>query len=94
MDHERLLADGCHQVRHRQAPASSGFLRDIAETIARGLHVPTIAIPAEAAGEHFGPFFGHAATMDMPASSEWTRKTLGWEPTGPGMIEDLANVKY
>jgi nucleoside-diphosphate-sugar epimerase len=69
-------------------------LRDIAETIARGLDVPAIAIPAEEAGEHFGPFFGRAATMDMPASSEWTRKTLGWEPTGPGMIEDLANVKY
>lgn len=69
-------------------------LRDIAETIARGLNVPAIAIPAEEAGEHFGPFFGHAATMDMPASSEWTRNTLGWEPTGPGMIEDLANVKY
>jgi len=32
--------------------------------------------------------------MDMPGSSEWTRKTLGWEPTGPGLIEDLANMKY
>ena len=69
-------------------------LRDIAETIAKGLNVPPISIPAEKAGEHFGPFFGHAATMDMPASSEWTRRTLSWEPTGPGMIEDLANVKY
>jgi hypothetical protein len=32
--------------------------------------------------------------MDMRGSSEWTRKTLGWEPTGPGMIEDLAKMKY
>jgi hypothetical protein len=30
----------------------------------------------------------------MPASSEWTRKALGWEPTGPGLIEDLTNMKY
>jgi hypothetical protein len=30
----------------------------------------------------------------MPASSEWTRKTLGWEPTGPELIEDLTNKKY
>jgi hypothetical protein len=29
--------------------------------------------------------------QDMPGSSEWMRKTLGWEPTAPGMIEDLAN---
>jgi len=69
-------------------------LRDIAEAIGKGLNVPVVSIPAEKAGEHFGPFFGHAATMDMPGSSEWTRKMLGWEPTGEGMIEDLANMKY
>jgi nucleoside-diphosphate-sugar epimerase len=69
-------------------------LRDIAETIGKGLNVPVVSIPAEKAGEHFGPFFGHAATMDMPASSEWTRKTLAWDPTGPGLIEDLTNMKY
>lgn len=69
-------------------------LRDIAEAIGKGLNVAVVSIPAEKAGEHFGPFFGHAATMDMPASSEWTRKTLGWEPIGPGIIEDLTNMKY
>jgi hypothetical protein len=52
------------------------------------------AVEAERASENFGPFFGHFATLDMPGSSEWTRKILGWEPTGPGMIEDLANMKY
>ena len=69
-------------------------LRDIAETIAKGLKLPLVSIPAEKAAEHFGPFFGHAATRDMPGSSEWTRKTLAWEPTGPGLIEDLSNRKY
>jgi nucleoside-diphosphate-sugar epimerase len=69
-------------------------LRAIAETIGKGLKVPAVSIPAEKAAEHFGPFFGHAATMDMPASSEWTRKTLGWDPTGPGLIEDLTNKQY
>ncbi len=70
------------------------LLRHISETIAKGLDVPAISIPPDKATEHFGPFFGHAVTMDMPASSEWTRKILGWEPTGPGMIEDLTNMKY
>jgi hypothetical protein len=63
-------------------------------TIGKGLKVPLVSIPAEKAGEHFGMFFGHVATVDMPASSEWTRKTLGWEPTGAGLIEDLTNRKY
>jgi nucleoside-diphosphate-sugar epimerase len=69
-------------------------LRSIAETIAKGLNVAPVSIPAEKAAEHFGPFFGHAAKMDMPASSEWTRKTLGWDTAGPGLIEDLANMRY
>jgi nucleoside-diphosphate-sugar epimerase len=69
-------------------------LWDIAETISKGLKVPLLSIPVEKAGEHFGMFFGHAATQDMPGSSEWTRKTLEWEPTGPGLIEDLTNMKY
>lgn len=68
-------------------------LREIAETLGKGLQVPVVSIPAENAGEHFG-FFGHFAALDMPASSDWTRNKLGWEPTGPGLIEDLANMKY
>ena len=32
--------------------------------------------------------------MDMPASSQWTRKTLGWEPTGPDLMTDLENEDY
>ena len=69
-------------------------LRDIAERVGKGLKMPVVSIPAEKAVEHFGMFFGHAATQDMPGSSEWTRKTLGWEPLGPGLIEDLTNMKY
>jgi nucleoside-diphosphate-sugar epimerase len=77
-----------HAVQEQGVP-----LRDIAETIGKGLKVPVVAIPAAKAGEHFG-MFGHFATLDMPASSEWTRKTLDWQPSGPGLIEDLENMKY
>src|ERR1700733_8926572 len=68
-------------------------LRDVAETIAKGLKVPAVSIAPEKAAEHFG-WFAHFAGLDMPASSAWTRKTLGWEPTGPGLIQDLTNMKY
>ena len=51
------------------------------------------AIPEEQAAEHFGAF-AHFVTLDVPVSSEWTRKALGWEPNGPGMIEDLTAMTY
>jgi nucleoside-diphosphate-sugar epimerase len=78
-----------HAVQEEGVP-----LRDIAETIGKGLNVPLRSISAEEASEHFGVFLGRAAATDMPASSEWTCKTLGWDPTGPGLIEDLTNMKY
>ena len=68
-------------------------LRAIAETIGKGLKVPVISIAPEKAAEHFG-WLTHFATLDMPASSEQTRKTLGWNPTGPGLLEDLRNMNY
>ena len=68
-------------------------IREIAETIGRGLNVPIVSLTGGQAAEHFG-WLAHFAGLDMPASSEWTRKTLGWEPTGPGLIEDLTNMKY
>lgn len=67
--------------------------REIAETLGKGLKVPAVSLAPEKAAEHFG-WFAHFAGLDMPASSEWTRKTLGWQPTGPGLIEDLTNMKY
>jgi hypothetical protein len=33
-------------------------------------------------------------SLDMAASSEWTRKTLDWTPTGRGLIADLEAMDY
>jgi nucleoside-diphosphate-sugar epimerase len=68
-------------------------LREIAETIGKGLKVPVISVAPEKAAEHFG-WLTHFAMLDMPASSERTRQMLGWNPTGPGLIQDLGNMKY
>ncbi len=77
-----------HAVQEEGVP-----IREVAETIGKGLNVPVGSINSDQAAEHFG-WFAHFAGVDMPASSEWTRKTLGWEPTGPGLIEDLTNMQY
>jgi len=68
-------------------------VRAIAETLAKGLAVPAVSLNAEEAAEHFG-WFAHFVGLDMPASSAWTRETLGWEATGPGLIEDLTRMEY
>jgi nucleoside-diphosphate-sugar epimerase len=68
-------------------------LREIAETLGKGLKIPVVSLDREQAAEHFG-WLAHFAALDMPASSEWTRKTLGWNPVGPSLIEDLTNMNY
>ena len=67
--------------------------RTIAETIGRGLGVPTRSIAPENAIEHFGPL-GLFAGSDFPASSTVTRELLGWTATGPTLIEDLDEGHY
>lgn len=76
------------------AVAEEGIpLRTIADTIGRGLNLPVKSIAAADAAAHFGwlsAFVGH----DMSASGALTRQRLGWEPTGPGLIADLEQMRY
>ncbi|MBU9464449.1 SDR family oxidoreductase [Burkholderia multivorans] len=75
------------------AVAEEGIpMRDIAEAIGRALKVPVASLSAEEAPAHFGwlaAFAGH----DLVASSEKTRKVLGWNPMGPGLIADLERIE-
>ena len=68
-------------------------IRAIAEVMARHLDVPLASIPAEQAGERFG-FLAGFIGLDAPASSVLTRELLGWQPTQPGLIEDLGEGYY
>jgi nucleoside-diphosphate-sugar epimerase len=68
-------------------------IRTIAETIGRHLDLPMVAISPENAGEHFAWLAGLLA-LDAPASSTLTRELLGWQPTNPGLIEDLDAGHY
>jgi len=65
----------------------------IAEAIGSGLGVPVVSVPTDQAAEHFGwmsRFFG----ADTKASNAITRKLLHWEPTNPGLLEDLSEGSY
>ena len=66
-------------------------MRDIAEAIGRGLKLPVKSISAEEAPAHFG-FLAMFTSHELLASSEKTRKKLGWNPAGPGLIADLERL--
>ena len=68
-------------------------MRDIAESIGRGLKVPVVSLSPEKAAAHFG-WLAMFAGLDMPASSAQTQQRLGWQPTGPGLIADLEKMIY
>jgi nucleoside-diphosphate-sugar epimerase len=80
-----------------QAPAGTAWhavadegdaVRDIAAVIGRRLGLPVQAVPAETYGP-LGPIFA----ADQPASSAYTRRTLGWEPKHPSLLDDLENIR-
>ena len=68
-------------------------MREIAEVIGRGLKLPVLSVPPEEAPAHLG-WMAMFASLDLPATSDITRSVLSWTPTGPGLLEDLANMNY
>lgn len=76
--------------------AESGVtLKSIAETIARGLDLPTVSLTPDEAATHFvSPFMATAYGFDGPVSSSYTRELLGWSPTHPTLLEDLEHGDY
>jgi nucleoside-diphosphate-sugar epimerase len=89
----RLAIEKAERGAIYNAVAEEGVAaRDIAETAGRRLKLPVKSIPPEEAEGYFG-WLARLAARDMPASSAQTRKKLGWEPTGPGLIADLEALR-
>ena len=90
----RLALENHETGARYQAVAEEGVaMRDIAEVIGIGLKVPVVSLSQEKAKAHFG-WLSTFAGDDLRASSAKTRKKLGWNPTGPGLIADLERVRY
>ncbi|PTA96392.1 3-beta hydroxysteroid dehydrogenase [Kluyvera sp. Nf5] len=83
------LETGMTQAVYHAAAEEGILFRDIAQAIGKHLGVP--AEPR--AREHFG-WFADFASLDMAASSEQTRAVLGWNPTHPTLLADLAQAQY
>jgi nucleoside-diphosphate-sugar epimerase len=79
-------------VLHAAADEGVPF-REIAEAMGRHLDLPTISVAPEDAAAHFG-FMAHFVALDSPVSASITRTLLGWQPTGPSLLEDLEQDHY
>ncbi|MDV6168233.1 SDR family oxidoreductase [Flavobacterium sp. DG1-102-2] len=80
---QKLEQKTFHPVAEQGIP-----FKDIAETIGRGLNLPTVSLTQDEAEKHF-TWFTHFAAMDVAASGEKTRRILGWEPTNIDLISDM-----
>jgi nucleoside-diphosphate-sugar epimerase len=87
-----LEKTGKRAVYHAVAEEGVPVL-DIATAVGRGLKVPVKSMTPEEAAAHFG-WLGHFAGLNIRSSSAQTRQQLGWNPTGPGLITDLENMRY
>ncbi|WP_431031784.1 SDR family oxidoreductase [Streptomyces sp. P6-2-1] len=63
--------------------------RDIATVIGEHLDLPVTSVAPADAPAHFGWLAGSTA-LDAPSSATRTKTLLGWNPTGPGLLADMA----
>ncbi|PKV13247.1 SDR family oxidoreductase [Xanthomonas prunicola] len=90
----RLAAEAGNAGSKYHAVAEEGVpLRAIAEAIGHGLNVPVVALPVDQTQAHFG-WLTRFASHDLPASGAQTQQRLGWQPGGPGLLADLALMRY
>ncbi len=88
----RLALEGGEAGRSYHATDEQGVpLRQLVETIARGLGVPVRSLSGDAASAYFGGLLPFAA-MDCPTSSARTRAALGWAPREIGLLEETARA--
>lgn len=88
----RLAFERAERGAHYHAVDEEGVsARDIAEALGKRLNLPVKSLTQDEAGAYFG-WMAMLAGHDMPASSAITRQKLGWTPTGPSLLEDLAQL--
>ena len=68
--------------------------KQIAEAMAATCGVSAVSITEEQAEAAMGPFLPKFLSSENRASSARARKQLGWQPTEPGLLDELAHGSY
>ena len=87
------LENGQAGARYHTVGEEGVALCDIAAVIGAGLQIPVGSITPDEAPEYFG-WLADLAQVDLAASSALTRRQLGWNPSGPGLLSDLRAMEY
>jgi len=86
----RLALEQCEAGLRYNAVGEEGVaMKPVVELFARGVGIPARSVTLEEAKEKMG-FLGMFLGNSMPASSAKTQAKLGWTPTGPTLLEDMA----
>ncbi|MGX1776741.1 SDR family oxidoreductase [Nocardia brasiliensis] len=97
----RFDAAALFRLALEQAPGGSTLhgcgeqgvpIRTVAEAFGSRLDLPVKEVTPEDAPAHF-TWLAEFIGLDAAASNTRTRELLGWEPTGPGLIDDI-NAGY
>ncbi|MCX4762951.1 SDR family oxidoreductase [Streptomyces sp. NBC_01275] len=90
----RLALEGAPAGSTLHATGDEGVpIRAVAEVIGRHLDLPVASISPEDAPAHFTWLAAYLG-MDSPVSSAHTRELLNWQPTQPGLLDDLDKGHY
>jgi nucleoside-diphosphate-sugar epimerase len=90
----RLAVESAPAGSTLHAIADEGVqIRTVAELIGRQLDLPVRSISTAVAAEHF-TWLSTFLASDSPASSALTRNLLNWQPTQPGLLDDLELGHY
>lgn len=92
----RLALERGPAGRYWHAVGEEGVpFREIAEALGSRLGLPVVSVPVDElmVPGYFG-FLANIVTRSYPASNAITRRTLGWEPTGPGVLAGLDDGHY
>lgn len=87
------LEHGAVDARYHAVAEEAIAFRTIAEAIGQGLNLPVVSKSPEEAAAHFGAYAGFTQ-LDAPATSQLTQQRLGWQPTQPTLLADLAQGHY
>jgi nucleoside-diphosphate-sugar epimerase len=86
--YEKAAADEYYLGASGQNPT----VRELGEAASQGADI--VSESAQESRDRLGEGFADALLLDQQASGDHAKKDLGWSPSGPSLVDDLASGSY